>query len=595
MITELYSEKIANITKFQLEVTKFLNFIVKIYKLSLETKKIESANNYLETLLKVDINNTLDIIENSELARVLLDIINTTLNTIIKKGSNILIDTNVNFRIFTTNYHKLLRNCDIIDKKLYILVTDELYTEYFEKFTEIKENEENENENENEETEIKESFTVFSNLFKTRTYAFVIYKNIVIKLLDDFKHNIAVYSGILSINERMKTFVISIPNENLLKNKIPLENSKTILLTNPYLKTFSLLPISNIDTLEATTRLLFPHSTETLEKLCQDKKYDLIITKKYLNRGINYYILDLLHFSKSKNYFTINSNDDGITVDTIERFNNINYITSADKGKDFKINYNYKIKLETNKYVIILEEIYPNHYHIMSNVYSIYGSYFVRKVLVQEFIDFIDFKHIKVDNPEPRSRIENYNTVINSGIMKNMFSSKKFDIKKLSEKSYAANPNQLRFDIFTNIMKKYKQLSTNPIKTIFAFSKLLHREEFIQIFEHTITTEYNNILKQNTELYEKYHVDKSELYLNFIYDLNTYERDFKKKLHDKFINNIVDIIKSDIFTKSPENINTEFYNIFNKLVLDVLNTVITIEKNVFQSLNYKLYLMAYNT
>ena len=574
MIVQLNLKKINLVKKFENEIINFLNLVKDTYHLSNNIKTIESAITYLNNINATNSNEPILIFEQGELIIIILDIIHTQFKIIIETK------TYNEFKIFITTYNKLLKNIKEIDIDLQNLIINFYEDKYFSNQLSLDEEKE---EKEEKELEIIANFKKFSDIFKQNTYSFIIYKSITTKLLEDYKKNPYIYTNILNINEKMKNLVISIPNQNLLKNSVPLPNYSDFIKNNSYINSFGLVPVSNLMNIKDITLVLFPNSDKDLQTNCIEKKYDLIIIKKYLNRGINYSILDLLDYTKSKNYELSHSLDDGITVETVNRFNNIQYIANTDKAIDFEIDYKYVIKSDINKYTIIIEEIYPNQFHLLSNIYNSYITHFIRKTSILEFIEFLSNKS------GPRSRIENYNTITNRGIMINMFSGGKHDIKQLEEKSLLAyDPKELRFNIYTSCLEKYKQLNTKPLKTLFAFSKLLHNKEFGQIFSNTISNEYNIILNKNSEIYKRNNISISELYISFVRELYISSRDFKKKLHDSLIISIIEILDN---ISTTIDMNKEFGLIFDKLLSDTLNIVISTDKNIFQSLNYKLTLL----
>jgi hypothetical protein len=575
MIQQLNSDKITLVKKFKNSIDSLLNFVNKAYGLSIHIKKIDKSYIYLNKLIEAHTDNKLAIVENGILISKILDIINSEFVNIYSNNLTIWnLHDNTKLKDFTYKYSQLKKKYNKIDITLNELIIDSLYIENFGKS--------HQSTDQIDEINIISTFRTLSNLFKKYTYALPIYKSITLRLLTQFKDNKQIIFSIMDINEQVKSFVISIPNKNLAKNKLPIKDYIDYTINNPYLKTFGLVPVSNIMSLSEISKLIFSlecsSNLSSFTKLCKIKKYDLIVIQKHLNRGINYALLDLLDYNKSKEFSISNNSNDGITIDTIKRFNNIQYMVPTEKRADFKINYNYILKSD-NKFTVIIEETYPDKFHVLSNIYTSYITYFVRKSAILEFIEFITSKS------GPHSRIEDYNNIINRGILNNMFSGQKYDIKQLEEKSYLPDPNKMRYNIYTEIMEKFNEIKPS-FKTIYDFSKLLHNDEFIKIFTNILVREYNIIIKKIN-----YDDSIAELYSSFIRDLSIYERDFEKKMHDGFISQIVKIIESDVFSKSKNECDAEFTEIFDSLLLSVLNDIISIEKNIFQSLNYKLYLL----
>ena len=580
MIYELNSNKLALIIKFKIRIDELLYDVNKNYKLSQSIKTIDAAYTYLNKLLQFDYENKnmINIVENGALVFIMLDIISNEFNNIINENSDIY-NNEIVLKKFTIDYLSLKRKCKKIDSAINDIIVDNLYEQNFK----MQEN------GEIDEMLIIANFEKLSDLFKNYTYSFDIYKQILLRIIDNYKN---IKYVVLNINEKTKNFILSIPNKNLVKNKLPIKKYSELIANNPYFKVFGVTPVSNVLALSEISKIIFydinidigtgKSSISNFTEICKAKKYDIIIIQKYLNRGVNYAIIDLLDYTKSQNFSIMDNSDDGITVNTINRFRNIQYIAPIGKNIEFKINYKYLLKSD-NQFTVILEEIYPGKFHVLSNIYKPYINYFVRKSTIQQFIEFISSKSA------PHSRVENYNNIQNRGIIGNMFSLQKYDIKKFEQKSYLPDPTQLRYNIYIQIIKKFNQLKFH-FKTLYDFIKLVHSEEFAMILTDNLTKQYNNIIKELS-------INKNltgELYSSFICDLSIYERDFTKKMHDGLLAQVIEIINNNIFTKPQNIIDSELAEIFNKLVNTTLNSIIQIEKNIFQSLNYKLSLLKAN-
>lgn len=355
---------------------------------------------------------------------------------------------------------------------------------------------------------------------------------------------------------------------------------------NPFIKGFGLVPVTPLMSINEIINSLFSEQGKTLKdliKLCKDKEYDLVNIKKIVNRGIEYNTADLLSFNKSKEYEKIQNNDDGITLNTIERYNTISYI--AEKQDKWNITYDYLNKNDNNKFAIILNEYNDNKFCIMMNQLNTEQK-FIRKSNVIELLDFVN------NQSYSSSRVNNYNNIINSSIVENMFLSVKPDLENLKIKSYVIDPKYLRNEIYLMIFSKFKTMirKTAP-KSIYEFSKLIHDELFEELFVQIIMNEYYKYLFKNTSIYETENISMAEMYSSFLYTINIYARDFTKKIHDDFLSNSINEIKAkkDLF-KDKENAIDELTTIYDNLLKNVLSAIITNENNIFQSLIYKLYL-----
>ena len=369
---------------------------------------------------------------------------------------------------------------------------------------------------------------------------------------------------------------------------------------NPFIKSFGLVPITNIISLDTLAILAFGKTVKNLtglETLCKQKKTDLIVIKKILDRGIKYDILNLLDYKISKDYRITNDDNDGITQQTIDRFDNINYISKS--TGNFSVKYSIKkLASETardkksNKIdvrpVLIIEELATGVYHILStNLDGLaMNKYITEKTDIPNgFIEFISTgKHT--------TRINAYNDLINKRIVRNIFLGIHFNIKEKSEqitkKSY--DPKYLKDKIYRAIMDEYRRISSKQIKNIYSFSKIAHDKKFNKIFSDVILEKYYSYLNtgQILKRLESQNIPKTEIYTSFMFRLNKYEKDFIKKMHDGLIKEIIIIQKNNVFEQSDSQKQLEL--IFDRLVFSVLTDVINIDSNLFESLDYKLYL-----
>lgn len=392
-----------------------------------------------------------------------------------------------------------------------------------------------------------------------------IYNKLQKYLNDDNKVKIS------EINELNKNFILSFNFGQSKSLKGPKNTKSLDKGYNPNQRSYGLIPVSNLLTIKQIAKLFNFTTNDTFTisdfiKLCMNV-HDIIIIKKQLARGINYNILDLLDFSASKDFSIKNNNDDGITIDSIKRFDNIQYINENKDTIDFTLNYKYA-QAQNNTTVIVLEELYPDKYHILSNNYF---SKISQKNTLGKFINSItDSEKDKIN------RIDKYNNLISKKILTNMFLKKLPNLKAIKEKTNI-DQKYLRYELYTNILAEYTK-NTKMIRDLYTFSKLIHREEFGCIFSNILTKYYYSILDAQKI------PNKVELYLSFIYRMNMAEKDFEKRIHDDFIKDIDDI--EAIFFKSEKNLK-ELDIIFTKILKNVIDSIITNENNIYQYVDYK--------
>ncbi len=397
-----------------------------------------------------------------------------------------------------------------------------------------------------------------------------LYEVIMTKIIQQYENTPEMFN-ILQQNEKAKNYI-------LLDNKE--DTSVNYNSNNPPLYTYGLIPISKPDNIKKISDIIFKKQIDNIkdfENVCKIEKYDLLVIKKILERGISYNVIDLMNFEKSKEYEKTNSQNDGINIYTIERYNNISYIADLNKKKKWEISYKYMVKNSENKFAIVLEELYPDFYQILSNNFD---SPFIRK---NSIIEFFDSQYLISKKDIEYSRIHNYNRMLNNNIMNNMFLPANVDVDAILKKSQIVDAKYLRHEIYSKILDEFtsRYEKSNP-KNLYEISKLVHDERVLKLFNQVMMDQFHSHLKNNMNLYESKEISLAEIYSSFIYTMNTYDRDFIKKIHDEFSLEIVklkDLNKKDVI------------NMFDKILKTSVDTVITLQSNIFQVLHYKLYLL----
>jgi hypothetical protein len=434
---------------------------------------------------------------------------------------------------------------------------------------------------------IVQEFKEFTKIIIGMPRCITLYTEVSNKVLQHVtESNVHLSYEIINIIESVKNHILSLRSE---------EKTISYASTNPFVKNFGLVNTSGLlnmaGIVKAAFKIEIPQRTETnsedsgsikdLIKICKEKSYDLILIEHMLNRGIEYNILPLVDFVESKQFDRVHNSDDGISSDIINRNRTIDYISKS--PVKWNIKYEYSHEDINNKFVLIIRELYPGKYCILTNKLEADIAnrlYFVRKSSVGEFLHFVKTKQYN------GTRVGNYNDLLNEKITNNMFLFVKPDIDTLKIKSQIADPKYLRNEIYVLILSKFKKmLDKASMKTIYDFSVLVHDESFLKIFSQVIMNEYYKYLFKNTSIYETENISVSEVFASFLSVINIYERDFTKHMHDIFITKIPD---KSIFSDGKKN--NILYDLFNDILKDVLSRIITNESNIFQTLIYKLYL-----
>ena len=556
---------------------------------------IENTFGYFDELY-LEASGTIDdifiLINNSEYINSLIKIVNQDFAYIANTSDNInVIKPFITNAIILTNSTKKLME---LDAKVFKIGIDELFN-----FVASGKN-------------IIPNFEKLLSKFRLYIYTWDLYIELTKKVVDNYASEESIINAIMDLNESNKDFILGYASAD---NDAKID--KELVVNNPWLKTYGLIPISKGMSIEKIAEIVFKakaKSIEELEKLCKKHDSELIITKKIATKCIEYDVLDLLDYGKSKAFEASNRDGDGITLDVVKRFNNIKYINPTDPAdpvnsdlsnivKDGQKAKNKVLIQKAKNKVLILEEICINAYHILSNSYNtVEPEYTVGKSSVKKFIEFAQ----SADNSK---RIHNYNNLFNKKVMSNMFLGTLPDLKQVenrAEKVVSMDPKYLRNTIYNSIISKYKELvdSEPSIKEMKDFTKIIYSNEFEQIFSDTIMQAYFEYLKKtNSALI-------STIYVSFLSTMNTYERDFSKKLHDNLveeIKNISEVFKSanevfkstnEVFKSANEVFKStnkdktgvkknDLFAIFDKILKPVINDIISADSNLFRDIDYK--------
>lgn len=579
MTTEFLNKKISKIEKLKEEADILLDKIKSIFvkEENIYVNKISIGLKHLMSVLdkikngkhSENIVNQVMLYTNNTIVNNILEIINDCFNKILDKKINVETFLSQTFINETREYNqkvqmlfaKIKKEIDQIDKNLLNIISDDIFKEIMP---------------ENTDKNIKKNFIEFTNMISGMSQATLLYKTVTNKILQHITaEDIQLSYEIMNIVEMAKNTLLS---ENNKSTSLPYTT------VNPFIKNFGLINTSGLLSINDISQLLFHNENSTIQdliKTCKTKEYDLIVIKKILNRGIEYNILPLVDYSESKKFDSSHNNDDGISEDTITRYRTIDYITPS--PNKWEIKYEYSYENATNKFVLILQELAPKKYCILSNKLEPSKEsriYFVRKSVINEFIKFVKTKSYN------HTRVNNYNEIINEKIVNNMFLYVKPDIESLKIKSQVIDSKYLRNEIYVLILAKFKTMfEKKNIKSIYDFSTLIHDESLLKIFSQVIMNEYYKYLFKNASVYETENISASEVYSSFLFVINIYERDFIKQMHDIFINRIPD---KSVFSDEKKNII--LFELFEKLLNDVLHLIVTNESNIFQTIIYKLYL-----
>ena len=401
-------------------------------------------------------------------------------------------------------------------------------------------------------------------------------------------------------------------NKNNTKNKKPeyLKNN----INNPFIKSFGLSPISKFNSLKDITDIIIKKIVKNNGKENKidivKKESDLIDLVKYLNSDkskknksnislivINKLIKNPIEFDISKlydkneikNYKQGETN--GINIKYISKFTTIKFKEINNKWNFNTTNYG---SLDNNNF-IILEKINKDNYRILkkySNInirhrtYNIFENVLDSDGIINNrnvifgFITFILNKNIIYDN----DRINIYNNMIESKIVKNMILYNKVDNFELNKSSKIIDVTLLKYDLVNKIIQIINNLSKN--KKIFKNKKdiinLMHNDMIINCFSNFLITHFLSYISEKFKNYNNSNYYINDLLKTFIAQLLIVKTNFQKKIHDIYIEKESELIQLDI-----KSVKSFLENIF----IEVLDLLITVDDNIYLSVIYKTKLL----
>jgi hypothetical protein len=544
-ISNLINSKVEKVDKILKEINTLRDKIGNIFAKdrNSDLEKIDEGIDHLTKMSKINykennIKNILESYTNVKTYDFILDIIHSSFRRIL--------DKNINVETFLSQTY--INETREYSEKVAVLFgkTNKALNEINHKITEyyvslIK----------------KEVFDEMSNLINDYPLVLDLYIKVANKIVDETPDAV-----ILDNVEVVKNHIFG-------KYEIHKFNSN-----NNFIKNFGLInkKIQNIpEIISHIFKLSSPKAKKKeLISLCKKNNYDLIIIKEMLNRGIKYNLEELLDYDKSKEFISHSSPDDGITPEFIDRYSTIDFIT--DKYSKWNLDYIYEYEDEKNEFCLILTELSPELYCISVN--RLEGGNFIRKSLIPELLQFVRTKKYS-------TRADKYNSILNKKIINNMFLNTKPDVERLKAQAQMTNPKFVRYEIYMAVLEEFKKrIAKKKIKTPYDINELFHAEEYKTIFSQTIIREYNKVLYKDINIFESENISISEIYSSFLPVLNIYERDFVKVLHDLFVLKKI----------SPDSSKEEITELFDSILDESLNNVMTNDNNLFQSIAYKTYL-----
>jgi hypothetical protein len=358
--------------------------------------------------------------------------------------------------------------------------------------------------------------------------------------------------------------------------------SKTLFKTNPHIKTFGLTPKCPTDTLLNITNKIFQQKTplSKLTSLSKTSKTYIIILNRIIKNPLEFSLWRLFNWDYAKDY--IQSDTLGINTKVVDRFETISYIRNSGKPKwDFDINTFGDIESDS---VVVLETLDNDAYRILTP-YTDDKNLKIKKNDIVTFLHYIKNKGVC----NTISRVSVYHEISQRKALQNMFLPIKFNIddiktdsRKIIDTKYLRNEITTQLlKIFLNIVKK-DYGDGAKINDNHDFSKIIHHDTIQEKFSSILIEQYDIYTFKNKENLGDFPF--SETLKSFLSNVHWFNRSFIRNLHDLFIKLKID---KKVFTYDKVTKKMELYRIFNGILVDAVNQLISDDSNIYQSLIVK--------
>ena len=416
--------------------------------------------------------------------------------------------------------------------------------------------------------------------YKRNTYTTMLFTSIIKNILDKIQLNDET-NHIYKLIENEKTRILSGFATSKWKTK-----KKD---TNPRLKSFNLITISNNMDLDAVFDLIDDTISVTksnddisrINEFSKLKQLNFIIIRSYSYDPVKYNIMHLL-FPEH-----IIDNRRGIDKDIIDNFALVKPVklTSVSKWETKYILIN---KNKSANY-IILESIVEGEYRFISN--KITSD--IHVIPETQIANFINFIKNNIDNTD---KTANYNCINNKQILRNMFLQNELSQDSINENAREINSQYFRSTIFLKTLNHLKMLmktkynNCKHIKSIVDINELIHDDSLLDLLRKFCISMYDEgtktILINDVDT-----VLREEILISFLQEVETFVMRFLKELHDNINNyNITIDLANIVNQKKIIYIEEMLETILNK----ILSLLASNNDNIFFSISLKYFIMTYS-
>jgi hypothetical protein len=429
-------------------------------------------------------------------------------------------------------------------------------------------------------------------LFQNNVYSQIVYVKLLKEILGNVKawlpNSQRIEYTIRNIVEADKSFILTATAKSAATAK------STATASNPYIKTFNLIPLTKSQNISDICELIFKRECKSIKEfidICESKKYGLIVMNRIIPNPITYNVTQLLDWNESKRFGEVHKKEFGVDLALLDRNKTIDKIAVPKEHNkwNFRIDthvFEFKnYDEDMNKYVVILDSLAHGYFRVLCNYMSA-GKYFVLVSSIQEL-----YKHCAGLTPCV-SRISSLNAIVQQKAMPNIFIPIMINQDKIKEISTIIDPKYLRNNIYLRLNEEFQAIlerdykGGRSIKDNYTYAKVIHDEKFLCVFSNIITHEFHEFIYNSYDEYRMSHINLSEIMSSFMNTIYINQRSFVKGIHDYFKDNQVDF--NDDTT--PIIIKNHF-NVMSKHVLDKL---ITSDSNLYQTVLYKINILKHS-
>lgn len=350
---------------------------------------------------------------------------------------------------------------------------------------------------------------------------------------------------------------------------------------NPPISTFGLIPVcksGDLHTIMETATKTTIQSKILKETDINDvgKKLsiNIIILHKIVKNPLEFNIWNLFTDSDTQ------PSEIGLNNKLINRFSTIFRPTDTVKKSkikavewDFSI-LHYGTDIEKSEKFIVLDTLDSVKYRILAPWKDSQNNILPR-FRVSSLLHYMK-------DPNSLSRVNNYHKIMIKKAQNNMFLNNIVDFDKIEKTASIYESKYLKNTIYHELMEEYTTISKKyKFRNQIDFSNSIHDSQLYDKFSDLILQHYNEYLKTNENILNELDFPYSEILSTFLSYLKNLAVEFKKEMHTQYIKTSID---SNIFeSKEKDIVKTNLNKVFQSILLNTLNTIITDETNIYQS------------